>query len=695
MTYAENLLKEGIEAQYLMVLAPRRLVSSWELVADTVYRAPFDYGEIVKVWSDGDELDEGISLSIGSGEWYFDFENELLYLDVGGDPADVMIVAEYELYFGTFDAHWHRDPLDDSTRTVYFEPIIEKSPLVQASVTDAIFGYMPSLSTQLALSNVTAFLDRHLHDSSFHAARLDLYHYLLDKREMLSIDKIKLVYRGITTFYSSTDASVSFKVLDRSNIFDQEYRHADSKSFFDADFPNIDPNFKNRPIRKVFGVLEGVTGINYEFSKLVDASTNNFFALHSGTDNDGSVDHNVIAGSTDTRTYLDSVDGLQIGDDIWIDSADGDAFDEHPVITAIGANYIEHDSIANVAAEDSVAHRSFVGNVGVIMDGIVYRLAGTEWLEVSDPAKGILGVEINQAALATTPRMVGPYDTVYCRFYGQKDAAMLGGNPFGSNSIITGNLTDPVVILWNLLRDVVGLSEGEIDTSAFEDLESDLDDEIGFQVPIKTGENFPSLRDLVTQINQTILAKIFLNEDGLWTIRQTGPLPDDPDKSIENDEILAGKIALEIDYQDVLSDIFVNFAPSEINSRGQLSTELAYQTVSSRSQLAIRLHKITKQKTFKSFHFIASQAQRLADRLRFYLGDRRGTLKLSTKNRFFDAEISSSIEVTRERLAGFAFESGETHQRSFATLAISKGISEVELTLDDQKGIEDNAEDWD
>lgn len=683
-----------------MVLAPRRIVSGFELVSGSVYRAAFDYGEIVDVFSSGNRLTAAESSTVGSGEWFFDFENSLLYINVDGDPAAELIVAEYELYFGTFDAHWHRSPLDTSSRVVYFEPVIEKSPLIQASVSEAIFGYMPSFATQIAISNVTAVLDRHLYDSSFNAARLDLYHYLLDKKEMLAVDKIKLVYRGITNFFKSTDASVTFKVLDRTNIFDREYRHADSKSFFDeSSFPDIDSNFKNRPIRKVFGVLEGVLGINYAFGTAVAVDANNFFALHSGTDNPGSVDATVLTGSTATRTYLDSVDGLRVGDDLWIDSADGEAFDEYPEITLIQGDtvpyYVEHDAIANSAAEDSVAHRSFVGNVRVIMDGVVYRLVGTEWHEVSDPSKGILGVEINQAALSTTPRMLGPYDTVYCRFYGQKNSATMDGDPFGADSALTGNLTHPVVILWSLLKDVIGLGEDEIDVQAFDDLQGGLDDEVGFQVPVRTGENFPSMRELVTSICQTIFSKIFLDDDGLWTIRETRPT-EETNELIDNEEILAGKIGYEIDYQDVISDVLVSFAPSEINSRGQVTTDdTAGITVSSRSQIAIELHRITKQKTFRSFHFTESQAQRLADRLRFCLGDRKGTLTLSTKNRFFDTEISSVIEVERERLPGFEYVPGTARTRSFVTQAISKGISEVELTLDDQKGIEDNAGDWD
>lgn len=686
-------MKEGINSQYLLVVTPRRFVGGpWTNVSGTIYRASFDYGEVVAVRDEDTLLSAAASAAVGSNEFYFDVTASELYIDVATDPTGREVTASYELYFGTFDAHFYRDPLDAGTREVYFEPLIMRSPTITSNVSELIFGFFPAESTSVELSNMTAFFNRHVYDSSFHEAGLNLYHYLGE----LEISNIKLVYRGLISAVNYSDDRVSFRVLDRANIFSKEYRHPSDRQFFDeATFPAIDPDFKNRPIRKVFGVMEGVIGINYAYDETVSSSTNHLFALHSGTASVGSLTKTAAALSTTTRTYLDSASGLQVGDNLWIDSTLGPSFDEYPVVTAVGfsPDYVDHQAITNAAQAGDTVLRSFVGSVSVIMDGAAYRLSGEEWSAVSDGAKGILGVAIEQALLTTTPRMVGPQDTVYVRFYGEKASETLGGNPFGSDSVTTGTLTQGVVLLWKILRGALGLSESELATSSFTALAGSVTDQLGFQIPLRTGDDFPPLREVVSDILASLLLKLALDDSGKWAVSQTGPLSS-ATKSLTDDEILASQFSYSFDYQEILSDVLVDFAPSEINSRSERAGDLFFKTARETSTVAKRLHGVTRQKTFRSFHFKESEAEVLARRLSYYFGERRGTVRLKTKNRFFDTEIGDVTEVSRTRLPGFSFAQETERARDFTVSRTAKSLYEIELELDDQKGIEDNSGSW-
>lgn len=673
---------------------PRRFVAGWTVVAGSVYKAPFAFGQVVSVRSDDADLVEVASAAAltSSGKFYYDVDAAELYVHVGADPATKDIVAGYELYFGTFDAHFFRNPLDDTSRVVYFEPLITQSPTIRQDVTEALFGYMPASSTSLILSNVTAYLTEHLYSSSFNGAALTLYHYM----GALSIPNTKAVYRGLVASCDYRDDTVTLRVLDRVNIFDQEYRHVADRAFFDeTSFPAIDPQQRNRPIRKVFGVVDGVIAVNYDYSRETDSGVNRYWALHSGTDDPGSVSTTTTTGSTSTRTYLDSADGIRVGDELYFDTDGGDPFYTHVEVTAVNASpaYVEHAEISlGPVASGTDVYRSYIGNLYVLQDGVVTRLPGSCWNEIS--TAGVLGVEIDHGqTFDVLSRYVNSNDTIYCRVYGAKCSATLGGSPFGADSPETGNLTAGAVLLWELMRGPVGLAEADLDMAAFAALAGNADDELGYQVPFRLGENFPRLRDLVTKLGLTMLLKVYLNDDGKWSVAQTGPLGAAA-KSIDDTEILWKRLAYRIDYTDLLSDVFVNYAASEVTSRGQVGAELAYSTARSTSTVAIRLHRTVKQRTFESLHFLAAQAERLADRLRFYFGDRQGRLVLTTKQRFFDSDIADVVDVSRTRMPGYVLDEDVERTRSFAIVGLSKTLNEIELTLDDQKGIEDNAGDW-
>src|SRR4051812_32707194 len=123
MTYADLLESENVYSQYLVIMRPRRMVTSASFVAVTgsIYSQSFDYGHVSNVFADGVSLTENADSSVASGEWFFDFDTNTIYVNTGGSPAAVQFVLEYELYFGTFDAHWYRSPLDNTSRVVYYE----------------------------------------------------------------------------------------------------------------------------------------------------------------------------------------------------------------------------------------------------------------------------------------------------------------------------------------------------------------------------------------------------------------------------------------------------------------------------------------------------------------------------------------------------------------------------------------------
>jgi hypothetical protein len=161
-------------------------------------------------------------------------------------------------------------------------------------------------------------------------------------------------------------------------------------------------------------------------------------------------------------------------------------------------------------------------------------------------------------------------------------------------------------------------------------------------------------------------------------------------KSIADDEILRG-IEFSFDHSDIVSEVTVEFSAREqaIDDRGRRAN-----TVTVRSDSGRFLHEASATKRIESVWAFYAEAERLARRLGYILGERRGVVSFRTKNRFYTVTLGDTIEIERERLPGFVVTAGITRTRTHAVFSYQKGRTEVTLELDDRKGIEDNSGVW-
>lgn len=709
MTYASLLSSEGIESQYLVVIKPRRLASvTWTLVSGTKYKQSFSFGEIVALSDDGTSQTQASSSSLSDGVWYHDTSDDFLYIDIGSNPALSDIVYTYELYFGTFDAHFYRDPLDNSTRVVYFEPLITKSPQISQSSTDDLFGVLPTVTTSITISNTTQFIQEHVYESSFNNAEIKIYHYL----DELTVANTKLVAKGFCGNVNYRENETSIEVFDNRALFEKEFRHNIGLSFFATSaLAGLDPDFEGKPIRKVYGVVDKFIPVNIDYNASNASSTNNRDWICTNPHNNlGSITATVPASpsSTVTRTYLASANGIVVGDSVKLNFTSGTYYRIVTAVNKTGSHYIEHATVggANQAQTNDTVYRSFISKVTILRNGFapLVLLYGQDYTEYTDSTNKLCGftlVDNFEASYSGSGEIFqsnsnSPYlqttDVVFCRIYGHTNQETLSASPFGSNSTTTGTLTQAIVILYSLLKNNLSLSESQIDTGTFTTLQSTVTDEIGFAIPRKNGEDFPRYKEIISDILQTILIKFLIDDDNLYSLSVTAPMGAYT-KSIEDDEILSDSFEYLFDYKDIISDVIVEYEPKEISATNQ-SGNVFYSKVTSTSNLATRLHDVTKQKSFQSLHFIESEAQTLADHLAFALGDRRGRIKFKTKNRFFDSQINDVVRISRDRQPGFSFVDGTNQNRDGVIVSAFKGLNEIVIEIDDQKGIEDNSGSW-
>lgn len=697
MAYADLLDNEGINSQYLAILKPKIRVENFSLYSGSVYRKSFDYGTISKVEIDGVELTEAASSSLSAGYWYYDYTNEYLYVRTSDSstPNDNFVVATYEIYASTFDAHWYRVPTDNTTRVVYFDPIINNSPSIKYTISDNLFGYSPIQTSSITLNNAEHTLEKHLYYSSYSKAEIYLYHWLGD----LEVANLKLVIKGIMSDQHYDGDSVTIDILSRLDILDKEYRNAgtDASFFSLTDFPSLDEQYVGAPIRKVYGYIEdGFTPVNVDY--VLDnptTSDNRIWVAFSGQSNIGEVSTTVPAApaSSVTRTYVQpgAAVGIQVGDSVWINGAT----DRFVIVTAVDAsfNYFDHAATGGAASTGDTVTRSPIGFVKIVQDNITYTaLYGRDYTS-GNLAVGTFGFtfDASMEANLSLPRTLSPADKVFCRVYGKKNVVTINGGSFGGNDSYTNNLTQPTVILFDLMKTNLGLTESEINLTSFTTARTATSTEaVGFAIPETIGDSFPKYKELFLNILNTQLAKLYIDNDLKWTIELVAPYSVE-DKSIDDTEILKNSFNMDFSYGDLVSDVIVEY---NIKEQDETSSTPKPNKVTYESDTAKYLHGVKKQQSFKSYHFREADAQSLCDHIGYILGDRKGTVTFKTKNRFYDTLLNDVVEISRTKQPGFTYDQDVEQVRQSQVITISKNLKNVTITLDDSKGMNDNTGSW-
>lgn len=696
MSYSALLESEGINAQYLIILRPsRRADNSFILSSGSVYYIDFSYGYVTSVAIDGTELTSGSNTTLSAGQFYYDHEASRLYLrksDSTAPDANDYIIITYEIYVSTYDAHHYRVPTDNTTTVVYFEPIVSDVPEIRSDVSEILFGVLPIHSTSLGLINAEHWAEKHVYDSSFLNKEILVYHWLDD----LSVDNIELVMKATMQDVAYNSGKVTIKVLDGLNIFDKEFRSNQDVQFYNlTDFTSLDPQFTGKPIRTVYGVVDGFIPVNISYVRDNPTTSNNrTWAVRAEGGLSNAVTRTVIASpaSTNTRTYLDSASGIKVGDSVWLDKTT----DEYRTVTAVnfsGSNYIEHLALSSgAAAAGNTVKRGNLGSIDIIQNGKRYSaMYNRDWTE-STHASGTLTFTFSTSLESnlSLPNTLNSADSIICRVYGKQNNVTKNALAFGTNSTLYANLTNPVVILWDILKTYQGLSESVLDGSAFATALASIDDEIGFSIPNESRKNYPKIKEVLIDILSSVLLKLYQDFSQNWTIKEYAPITTTT-KEITEIEILRNSINYVFDHSDIYSDFVVRFGFKENSEEGKASS----QSVTAENLLAKYLHGINKTFEHESLHIDSSGgAQTLCNRLSYVRGEREGTLTLATKNKYFDNVVGDNITVTLKKLPGNAFDGETEFSRNFQIAKIDKSLRSVKMVLTDQKGAQDNEGSW-
>lgn len=709
MTYATENLKDAVPHDMLVILKPKIRITNWINFTGPEYYCDFPFGKVTGVTQDGVALTEVFSEpSLTAGTYYFDEANKQLYMvrtGLGNPATTGWQVVHFELYLATKDQYWYRDPLDNTSAQVLFHGIISESPSLSRSAADGIFGFSPIETTSISCKNDRDFWQEMSHGISFNKAEAIIYHVAGN----FKIENITKLFTGLCGNLDLDDDEARIQIYDKAYSFDLEMDNGASQDTYSAstitDDNKPDPTFAGRAIRSVYGGQSGVRGVCMDYSIDSPTVTQNrkwaFQTSEYGTGGwSGSCTQNsgtqltVSVANAIRFEYLRQRFGklyIRVG-------TTGPAF----ITTEVTFVNTTTGECAVTLFAYTLTGTFFVSsyqNVYLLKDGVRYRLSEQSGYYSTDSAldddtHGIIILDDIETTYSIASPINPQDDYVVADIIGAFIEPTINGSTFGY-------FDNPITILYHILTTRMGMLESEIDTAAFLALASSITIRVDIAIPESEFGDFPTYQEVITRILTTCFLRSYINSDGKYTINEVG-LAATPD--IELDENDFDQLAFSYSFDNVKG---VYLYSSKIEHKiytasgsvlyngpySETTDELRFEQASDYDGHEY-LHEDFRRSEIQVYFRSGVTAADYAAKFAQILGERKGTVSLFIKVGGHGLELGDTVQISSSKLPGFAYDLSTQRTRSFIIESIRKQLNGVYVTLNDQKGIEDNPGSW-
>lgn len=747
MTFLTSTEDQSIEKNALVVLRPKQRTTGWTQSSGNVWVVDFDLGPVNRLWAKaGEEFTKVTVMPTSPEEFWHDEDNGLLYayLDtntgtpgssgpedttsssiVGSfqnvyGPCALGMTAEFELYLATRPFQGPRDPTDSASDPVEWRGVLKEGPHATQGSVQQLYGFNPLEESPLAIANADGWMLPYLYDCSFNLCTVRSFIMAdEDLERAVSEVTVREVFRGYGGQPKlGTDGTITIPCYDLLALLDRPANPPQRLS--STEFTLVDPAAV-RPgqewfIRRVRGMVDDFEPVNIDFSSSPSTSNNRDFLTHEGTGTDGGWGANVDdanPGNSGTRTYLTTTPKCNVGDTVIIIKG---GVDRYTTVTSVNraSNYFDHGAIAGAFAPGDSVLRFFIGWVKVQdFDGNWWDLsAGTHFSRINKATLGNtpdwLGFRLidNWEAAVGFPETFDPSKhRIVCRVYGTTVLDTYADAVTDVGAVVNdgGIAAESVSLLHWLLRQA-GVENAMIDQSTFDSAATNH--ALGLAIPSSRSASVaPTWKDLIQLVLQSMIWKlVYLDASGevLVGLKETAPFVASAD--YDADDVDFADFSFEHDYSAVYQRVAFQYGFKEAPREGANDIFYAAQSINvsdgtqvalGENYLARDLHESTATLEIMGLQYMLAQAQVVADRYAFALGDRRAFYRLALGPEFLTkATLGASYDVLRKQLPGYALDVDTYRTRQTVLVQSTKSTQGVNLVLEDQKGIQDNSGDW-
>lgn len=717
MSFSTSIENPKKEKHALLLLLPRIRLTGWEVYSGSIYRVPFTYGYIERVWNartDATSLNENPTYPPGLYEWYQDFENGYLYYKnedgfsapLNPDDEDYPgLTVEFELNISDQAFTGPRHPLEPTSEVVDWVPALKTLSLAQSGSKDTLYGFLPVNQSQIRLLNNDGWMNPFLYDASFNQCLTKTYILANDDLEDgVNQSDVREIFRGYASGMRLENSEVSITCDDFIRFFDKEIP---LRKITDTSYSSIDPDAtvsgKEYYIRRVFGKVANHLPINVDYAA-ASVFDNRIWVTHAremkidgSPDTDGTVtrqtDH--LAANTATRTYTTAAPQMMVGDTI-VTTRGG--FDKYTVITGVNntLNYINHEAITGTPIIGDNVVRWFISSVVAFnpdtQQNYVFY-SGRDYTLLEDNTNNVRGFilkdHLEDSYAGGIPTLDPATWVVSCAVYGRRSFDSYNDSSVvGSNTNYGGVTAQGSSHVYRFILES-GYNQGDVSDDLFQEYQNNSYS-MGFALPETIAGDRDTYKNIISKILYSDLAKISIFEESgslKLGVIQIAPLdPFDADAVVADEQNHKG-LSFEHDYTQVYSDVIVYYANQEINN--------PHSYYSSTSRAARDLHFVNKTYKFESVLYAPEEAADLLEKALVIFGERRGYWTTDLEIPFVSrSNLNSIYRLYRQYMPGTTYAENVLHDQGLLVTEVNKNARGVSITFEDQKGVQDNPDLW-
>jgi len=700
------------EKHALLIVQPRLRWTGWTNHSGNIWKVAFPHGYVTRLWDDAaTPLNATTAIAdVIANSFYYDHATQFIYAYSVGDPDSntyAGLTVEFEIHVSDQAFIGPRDPLSAASQNVRWIPALEEIPVAQVGARDSIYGFLPLNSSALSIKNNDGWLNEILYAASFY--RCGVKAYILANEDLYDgvvFSEVKQVFTGYTAGMTSKWPTLQIQCTDSISFFDKEVTLRNIPGAYPAVDPAVLADRANAFLPRLWGILERYKPINVDFDPVPATNNNRVWITHArdqgsdGSGTDGTLTYTIdtLGANSNTRTYFTTTPKVRIGDSMVIQRS---GVNKYVFISNINraSKYVDHDSTGggSVSGGDT-ATRYFIGRID-LQDtiGNVYSLKGgrdyTVLVDDVNNVRGFTMIDNVESGFLETPFDPSSWK-ISCTVYGR-----VGGDSYG-NADPVGTVVDnggvsarSINAIFHLLSDSLFPVLSELSTSQFQAVESDSY-AIGLVIPsTRDALTAPTYLEVLNQLLSSNMYKIAICQDSSALklgITQVAPFPGSGDYSAG--ELNHRDLEFAHDYANVYSDVSLTYNRRDVRHSNEFSDR---DTATATTPTGPNLHLIKKTFTLDTLISSSLDAQELADRFAFLLGERRGFWTLSFELPYVDkSNIGATYRISRQHMPGFPYVENTQREQELIVSEVNKNSRSVSITLEDQKGVQDNSASW-
>lgn len=211
MSYTDEAAKASSEKILLAQVEPSEQLVLWTLVSGSTYKRDVVH-YVINAKQDDTTLTEASSSTLSSGEWFFDFATEELFVRMTDDtnPQTKFISVFYRLFFSNRPVDQTHD-LSDAGDVVHYEPLIQTISGFKQDIDEEATGIAVETSSNIGFFNNGGFFDGLYDTLIFENKTISIFSWFPN----LDFSDNQKLFQGTIKNKSYSGTNVKFSIQDR------------------------------------------------------------------------------------------------------------------------------------------------------------------------------------------------------------------------------------------------------------------------------------------------------------------------------------------------------------------------------------------------------------------------------------------------------------------------------------------------